>query len=108
LQFGENESDCLRMELINIFQSIRLPFDEWELAQDKIMSRHYSAIDELTLKRRGKFDLMQHIISKIEPYFHRQEKEMSYRSEIELVLLQAIMATDISEANFDSILTIIE
>lgn len=98
----------MMMELITVFQNIRLPSDEWQLAQDKIMSRNYSVLDELTLKLKEKHDLMQHIMAKIEPYFHRQEKEMGYRSEIELVLLQAIMATNISDANFDTILTIID
>lgn len=44
------------------------------------MSRNYSIIDDLTLKQKGKYDLMQHIIFKIEPYFHQQEKEINYRS----------------------------
>jgi hypothetical protein len=87
---------------------IGLPFEEWQLAQDRIMRRRYSVIDDLTFKLKGKHELIQHIITKIEPYFHRQEKEMDYRSEIELMLLQEIMGTDISQTiNFDSITNII-
>jgi hypothetical protein len=51
---------------------------------------------------------MQHIFSKVEPYFHRQEKEMSYRDEVEHALLEMLMDTEIGEnLNTEYILTII-
>lgn len=97
----------LKMELIDVFCKIKLPFEEWQNAQDKIMNRNYRVVDELTLKLDGKSKLVQHICAQIEPYFHQQEKEMSYRSEIEQILLKELMATDISELNFDKIFNIV-
>lgn len=62
------------IELIDVFQSIRLLFDKWQLAQDEIMRRKYSILDELTLKLKGKHDLVQHIMTKIEPYSISRKK----------------------------------
>jgi Na+/phosphate symporter len=43
----------------------------------------------------------------LEPYFHRVEKEMDYRTEVEHALLQLIMETKINDMNFDDIIKII-
>jgi hypothetical protein len=78
------------------------------MAQDQIMNRKYNIIDDLTLNQKGKHKIMQHTLANIEPYFHQQEKVMDYRSEIELILLKELMATEISESSFDNILCIIK
>ncbi len=76
----ENEHINQKMALIELFIKIKLPFEEWDVAENKILSRDYTIIDTLTLKFEPKHKLLEHIFRNVEPYFHRCEKEMDYRS----------------------------
>ena len=46
------------MELINLFFKIKLPFEEWDRAENKILSRDYKVAEDLTLKFESKHKLM--------------------------------------------------
>jgi hypothetical protein len=76
----ENEHINQKMALIELFIKIKLPFEEWDVAENKILSRDYSIVDVLTLKFEPKHKLLEHIFKNVEPYFHKGEKEMDYRS----------------------------
>ena len=76
----ENEHINQKMALIELFVKIKLPFEEWDFAENKILSRDYSIVDELTLKFEPKHKLWNHIFQNIEPYFHKNEKETDYHT----------------------------
>jgi hypothetical protein len=76
----ENESINQKMALIELFIKIKLPFEEWDVAEKKVLSRDYSIVDELTLKIEPKHQLWGHIFQNVEPYFHKCEKETRYRT----------------------------
>jgi hypothetical protein len=38
------------MDLIDVFFKIKLPFEEWEKAETKILDRDYKVVEDLTLK----------------------------------------------------------
>ena len=46
----ENELTNQKMDLIDLFFKIKLPYEEWEKAQVKITARDYGVIEDLTLK----------------------------------------------------------
>lgn len=46
----ENERINQKMDLIDLFFKIKLPFEEWDKAETKILSRDYTVIEDLTLK----------------------------------------------------------
>ena len=76
----ENEHINQKMALIELFIKIKLPFEEWDVAENRILNRDYSIVDELALKFEPRHQLWNHIFQNVEPYFHKGEKETDYRT----------------------------
>jgi hypothetical protein len=53
-----NETINQKINLAKIFFTIKLPFEEWKIAEDKILSRDYKVVDDLTLKLSAKSKLV--------------------------------------------------
>lgn len=53
------------MDLVSLFFKIKLPFEEWDKAENRILSRDYKVIEELTLKSEGRYRLIQHILIQV-------------------------------------------
>jgi hypothetical protein len=77
------------------------------MAEERILAQKYSAIDELYLNLEGKNKLIQHIIDKVEPSFHNEAVNCSYRSKIEILLIKKFMETEISHQLFERIFRIV-
>ena len=50
----EDPSIGQRLNLAKVFFKIKLPYEEWNIAEDNILQRKYQAIDDLTLKLPSK------------------------------------------------------